>query len=49
MPIDSQPVPGAVIGKELIVQVTDTTGDLGDDCVDLQILSGGVELFDGCR
>ncbi|CAF1039532.1 unnamed protein product [Adineta steineri] len=39
---------GPVIGKELIVQVTNTGGDLGKNHFDLQMPGGGVGLFDGC-
>ncbi|CAF3456064.1 unnamed protein product [Rotaria sp. Silwood1] len=39
---------GPVIDKELIVQVTNTSGDLGDNHFDLQIPGGGVGVFDGC-
>ncbi|CAF1393706.1 unnamed protein product, partial [Rotaria sordida] len=39
---------GPVAGKELIVQVTNTGGDLGENHFDLQMPGGGVGLFDGC-
>jgi len=39
---------GPVIGKELIVQVTNTGGDLGNDHFDLQMPGGGVGVLDGC-
>jgi len=39
---------GPVIGKELIVQVTNTGGDLGNNHFDLQMPGGGVGIFDGC-
>ncbi|CAF1102542.1 unnamed protein product [Rotaria sp. Silwood1] len=39
---------GPVVGKELIVQVTNTGGDLGNNHFDLQMPGGGVGLFDGC-
>jgi hypothetical protein len=38
----------AVAGKNLIVQVTNTGGDLGSNQFDLQIPGGGFGLFDGC-
>ena len=37
-----------MLGKELIVQVTNTGGDLGDNHFDLQMPGGGVGIFDGC-
>ena len=36
------------MGKELIVQVTNTGGDLGNNHFDLQMPGGGVGMFDGC-
>ncbi|CAF2616788.1 unnamed protein product [Rotaria sp. Silwood2] len=39
---------GPVIGKELIVLVTNTGGDLGNNHFDLQMPGGGVGLFNGC-
>ncbi|CAF1475880.1 unnamed protein product [Adineta ricciae] len=39
---------GPVVGKELIVQVTNTGGDLGKNHFDLQMPGGGVGIFDGC-
>ncbi|CAF0954541.1 unnamed protein product [Rotaria sordida] len=39
---------GPVVNKELIVQVTNTGGDLGNNHFDLQMPGGGVGLFDGC-
>jgi len=39
---------GPVAGKELIVQVTNTGGDLGNNHFDLQIPGGGFGIFDGC-
>ncbi|CAF0907758.1 unnamed protein product [Didymodactylos carnosus] len=39
---------GVIIGKELIVQVTNTGGDLGDNQFDLQMPGGGVGIFNGC-
>ncbi|UJR25708.1 hypothetical protein I4U23_007059 [Adineta vaga] len=38
----------SIIGKELIVQVTNTGGDLGNNHFDLQMPGGGVGIFDGC-
>jgi hypothetical protein len=38
----------AVKGKQLIVQVTNTGGDLGENHFDLQIPGGGLGIFDGC-
>lgn len=35
-------------GKRLVVQVTNTGGDLGDNHFDLQIPGGGVGIFNGC-
>jgi len=39
---------GPVAGKQLIVQVTNTGGDLGNNHFDLEIPGGGVGIFDGC-
>jgi hypothetical protein len=39
---------GPVAGKELIVQATNTGGDLGNNQFDLQMPGGGVGIFDGC-
>ncbi|OQV16017.1 Endoglucanase-5 [Hypsibius exemplaris] len=39
---------GPVVGKSLIVQVTNTGGDLGENHFDLQMPGSGVGLFDGC-
>ncbi len=39
---------GPVIGKELIVQVTNTGGDLGNNQFDLAMPGGGFGIFDGC-
>ena len=36
------------MGKELIVQVTNTGGDLGNNHFDLQMPGGGVGIFNGC-
>jgi len=38
----------AVKGKQLVVQVTNTGGDLGENHFDLQIPGGGLGIFDGC-
>ncbi|CAF4566302.1 unnamed protein product [Rotaria sp. Silwood1] len=39
---------GPVVGKKLIVQVTNTGDDLGNNHFDLQMPGGGVGIFDGC-
>jgi len=39
---------GTVNGKTMIVQVTNTGGDLGTNHFDLQIPGGGFGIFDGC-
>ncbi|GJN69843.1 hypothetical protein PLICBS_003895 [Purpureocillium lilacinum] len=39
---------GPVAGKTLVVQSTNTGGDLGSNHFDLMIPGGGVGLFDGC-
>ena len=39
---------GAVIGKEMIVQVTNTGGALGNNQFDLQMPGGGMGIYDGC-
>ncbi len=39
---------GPVNGKEMIVQVTTTGGDLGYDVFNLQIPGGGMGYFSGC-
>jgi hypothetical protein len=39
---------GAVLGKTLIVQATNTGGDLGSNQFDLAIPGGGVGIFNGC-
>ena len=39
---------GPVAGKELIVQVTNTGGDLDNNQFDIQMPGGGVGIFDGC-
>ncbi|KAL1635891.1 hypothetical protein SLS58_010059 [Diplodia intermedia] len=38
----------AVSGKSMIVQITNTGGDLGDNHFDLAMPGGGVGVFDGC-
>jgi len=40
---------GPVKGKNMIVQVTNTGGDLGNNHFDLQIPGGGQGLFRGCE
>ncbi len=37
-----------IAGKQMIVQVTNTGGDLGENHFDLQIPGGGVGIFNGC-
>lgn len=39
---------GAVAGKTMIVQATNTGGDLGENHFDLAIPGGGVGMFDAC-
>ncbi|KAF4450652.1 endoglucanase type K [Fusarium austroafricanum] len=39
---------GPVKGKKMIVQSTNTGGDLGDNHFDLMMPGGGVGIFDGC-
>lgn len=39
---------GAVAGKTMIVQATNTGGDLGQNHFDLAIPGGGVGIFNGC-
>ncbi|KAI7905747.1 RlpA-like double-psi beta-barrel-protein domain-containing protein-containing protein [Cokeromyces recurvatus] len=39
---------GPVSGKKMVVQVTNTGGDLGSNHFDLQIPGGGVGYFNGC-
>lgn len=39
---------GPVAGKTMVVQSTNTGGDLGSNHFDLQIPGGGVGIFDGC-
>ena len=38
----------AIAGKKMVVQVTNTGGDLGANHFDLQVPGGGVGLFNGC-
>ncbi|KAI1174793.1 endoglucanase from Humicola Insolens At 1.7a resolution [Nemania sp. FL0916] len=40
---------GPVAGKSMIVQSTNTGGDLGSNQFDLLMPGGGVGLFDGCK
>jgi len=39
---------GPVKGKQMVVQVTNTGGDLGDNHFDIQIPGGGFGIFNGC-
>lgn len=39
---------GPVNGKKMIVQTTNTGGDLGENHFDLAIPGGGVGIFNGC-
>ena len=39
---------GPVKGKRMVVQATNTGGDLGDNHFDLAIPGGGVGQFNGC-
>ncbi len=39
---------GPVQGKKMVVQVTNTGGDLGENHFDIQMPGGGVGLFNGC-
>ncbi|ORX66085.1 hypothetical protein BCR32DRAFT_226002 [Anaeromyces robustus] len=39
---------GPAKGKQIVVQVTNTGGDLGENHFDLQIPGGGVGIFNGC-
>ena len=39
---------GPVQGKKMVVQATNTGGDLGSDQFDLAIPGGGVGIFNGC-
>ncbi|ORX79922.1 hypothetical protein BCR32DRAFT_294130 [Anaeromyces robustus] len=38
----------SIAGKQMIVQVTNTGGDLGNNHFDIQMPGGGLGLFDGC-
>jgi len=38
----------SIAGKQLVVQVTNTGGDLGENHFDLQMPGGGLGIFDGC-
>jgi hypothetical protein len=38
----------AIAGKQMIVQVTNTGGDLGENHFDIQMPGGGLGIFDGC-
>jgi len=38
----------SIAGKQMIVQVTNTGGDLGENHFDIQMPGGGLGLFDGC-
>ncbi|OXA57317.1 endoglucanase-5 [Folsomia candida] len=40
---------GPVNGQKMVVQVTNTGGDLGANHFDLQIPGGGVGIFNGCQ
>ncbi|KAI9318689.1 endo-glucanase RCE3 [Dichotomocladium elegans] len=40
---------GPVSGKKMVVQVTNTGGDLGSNHFDLQMPGGGVGIFNGCQ
>lgn len=40
---------GPINGKKMIVQVTNTGGDLGENHFDIQIPGGGVGIFNGCK
>ncbi|GAB5588602.1 hypothetical protein Unana1_03502 [Umbelopsis nana] len=39
---------GAVAGKQFVVQITNTGGDLGGNQFDLEIPGGGVGIYNGC-
>lgn len=39
---------GPVAGKRMIVQATNTGGDLGDNHFDIALPGGGVGIFNGC-
>jgi len=38
----------SIAGKQMIVQITNTGGDLGENHFDIQMPGGGLGLFDGC-
>jgi len=38
----------AIAGKQMIVQITNTGNDLGENHFDIQIPGGGLGIFDGC-
>lgn len=40
---------GAVAGKTMVVQSTNTGGDLGSNQFDILMPGGGVGIFDGCK
>jgi len=40
---------GPVVGKKMVVQVTNTGSDLSNNHFDLQIPGGGVGIFNGCQ
>lgn len=40
---------GPVQGKKMVVQITNTGGDLGSNQFDLQVPGGGVGIFNGCQ
>ncbi|KAL1931150.1 hypothetical protein VTP01DRAFT_10287 [Rhizomucor pusillus] len=40
---------GEIEGKKMVVQVTNTGGDLSNNHFDLQIPGGGVGIFNGCQ
>ena len=39
----------AIAGKKMVVQVTNTGGDLATNHFDIQIPGGGVGIFNGCQ
>jgi len=39
---------GPVSGKKMVVQITNTGGDLGTNHLDIQMPGGGVGIFNGC-
>lgn len=39
---------GPVVGQKMIVQSTNTGGDLGDNHFDIAMPGGGVGIFNGC-